>query len=431
MDHTRALNLTVLLSSILFTACGGGSNNSSNNRSTVPTTMVAPQTTELNALLERRVYSAESVSASKQLSVNIDADAVSILVNLQNEEIDAGMAVVEITDPDGDVLYSAEIGDEGPERLDSDYFGVLAGEGELSLLLPPSPELSLQPGDYTIRFITEDDTEISGAKAYVKSQPADTTLDRTDLYFDLNVWVAHPEDRFNGESFRETVNTAYLTNINSILDKHGMAIKNINFFYASDDAVVQFADVDIDSEFRATCRSMLAQTGTGLALNLAFVRSLSSSEDNGIAGVSGQPGTLESSEAEETCFMVSQSAYEADPANGFPQSLADQMQAGNILHEASHFMSLSHPSEGNGEEFDKITDTPECDITTFDGRDNAIFDVPGERDGEVSDHECSYEGGADNVIFYAGHPDFLPFHLTDDQAWVLRRHPLALPETVD
>jgi hypothetical protein len=51
--------------------------------------------------------------------------------------------------------------------------------------------------------------------------------------------------------------------------------------------------------------------------------------------------------------------------------------------------------------------------------------VPGELDGKVTDHECGFCGGANNVLFWAGHKDFLPFSMTADQAWVIKRHPLA------
>ena len=101
------------------------------------------------------------------------------------------------------------------------------------------------------------------------------------------------------------------------------------------------------------------------------------------------------------------------------------MHAGNWLHEAGHFMSLEHTTEGDGLRFDFIEDTAKCEIEVFDGRDN--LGVEGQQDGEITDHECGIEGGANNFIFFAGHPDFLPFFISEDQAWVMRSHPLFKP----
>ncbi len=174
---------------------------------------------------------------------------------------------------------------------------------------------------------------------------------------------------------------------------------------------------------------MLAASGEGLTLNLAFVEELTSENISGIGGVSTSPGLINDTTAGESCFFVAQTAYVADPAQLLSEAQAIASQAGNILHEASHFMSLPHTTEENGEKFDRFDDTPECDALTFDGRNNATFDVRGDLDGAMSDHECSFEGGANNVLFYAGHQDFLPYQMSEDQAWVLRRHPFAIPVT--
>jgi hypothetical protein len=89
-------------------------------------------------------------------------------------------------------------------------------------------------------------------------------------------------------------------------------------------------------------------------------------------------------------------------------------QAYNILHEGGHFMSLPHTTESDGGLFDIFDDTPECSAEDFDE----------DGDGFVDDFECDIDGGANNLMFWSGEPDYAPFILSDAQAWVLRRHPL-------
>jgi len=433
--NKNPLFATLLISSLTLMGCNSGSGSSTPEpittapptTPTTPPTTVSPGTSQLNALLEQRVFNAAEVSGNGGISVELDANAVCELLTVKTDNEQAGMGVTQIRAPDGSILYSAEVGEEGLTNVVSEFFDDIGGEGELAVFLPPTPMMTLEAGTYEFTVVREDDAALSDVRAFVKSNPEGSSIDDANLAYDLNVWVAHPDSAFSAEAFQNTVRNDYVDVINSILEDHNLAINEVNFFTATQAETSQFASLDVDNEYSAACRAMLAVSGAGLSLNLAFVQELTSEDTPGIAGVSSSPGLINDASAGESCFFVAQTAYVANPAEGLSEMQAIASQAGNILHEGSHFMSLQHTTEENGQKFDRFDDTAQCDAMTFDGRDNPTFDVAGELDGEMSDHECSFEGGANNVLFYAGHQDFLPYQMSADQAWVMRRHPLALP----
>ena len=75
-------------------------------------------------------------------------------------------------------------------------------------------------------------------------------------------------------------------------------------------------------------------------------------------------------------------------------------------------------------------DTAECDVTTFDGRED--FGYLGEDHDAISATECGVEGAAHNFMCFEDSPPdtrstLTQTAMTPDQAWALRRHPLFYP----
>lgn len=407
-------------------ACSSDDNTASNN-STTPTG--DNQSTTFNDDLIRIEASAAAVTTAGTMEVTLDDDDVSVMVQLVTTDPGKAALITEIRDPDDAVIYSGslnpETGEPGP--VVSEYFdSILADSGAVSVFLPPTPELVLKAGTYSFSFITEDDVALSRAEAFIKSAPASGTVDLESYQVDLNIWIAHPEAAFNGEAFEQTIQSTFKDSINSIMAPHSLQLATVNVLKASATEVARFGDINAedDEQAAAACRALQAVTTNKLALNLVYVHALTSSDGGGPAGFSSSPGIILDDQAGTACFFVGQTAYVAEPDAGFTQDLADQMMAGNILHEAEHFMSLQHPTEEAGDDFDQLMDTPQCDAATYDGRDDAMFGVPGEVDGVITDFECGIDGGARNFLFYSGVPHFLPFDMSADQARVLRRHPL-------
>lgn len=88
--------------------------------------------------------------------------------------------------------------------------------------------------------------------------------------------------------------------------------------------------------------------------------------------------------------------------------------AETIAHELGHTLGLFHTTEQEGDEFDAIADTPECDRDTY-GVDD---------DGRVSYAQCKDVDG-DNLMFWEGGVQGI---LTEEQMMVLRSHPLSYRE---
>ncbi len=425
----KPLIAAVLLASSLLSACGGG--NSSDPTSppvTPPVVDPNPVESAINSELKNLSYSASKASADGFVDVEIGPNDISLHLNLLLEDASKVGFISEIRDPDNAVIYRADldINTGDINSIVSDFADTpYGGEGDFSIYLPSSPKVEIKEGNYRFTFIREDNSPLRKVNALVKSIPAGTTVDTQTYKANLNVWIAHPEPEFSSDAFKLLVNTEYKDSINRILAPHALSIDAITFYTATDTQKQQFADLDVENGLESACLAMLADTENKLAFNLIYVRDLVDEDgESAAAGVSPAPGTLLDNNAGNGCFFVAQQAYVAEPENGFTQDLANQMMAGNILHEASHFMSLEHPTEANGDDFDFFDDTPECDAATFDGRDNPQFGVPGELDGELTDFECGEDGGASNFLFYGGVPQFLPFIMSLDQAKTVRRYPL-------
>ncbi len=419
--------MTIKTSILLALALTGIAACSSDNDTTVTAPTDNSQSTAINDSLTKITADATGVSADGAMEVTLDGDDVSVLIQLVVADPDSGALITEIRDPDGTVIYSASLdpdtGEPGP--VVSDYFDSPQGNnGAVSVFLPPTPELTLKAGTYRFTFLTENDAALARAEAFVRSSTG--SIDLESFQANLNIWIAHPDAAFNDQAFEQTIQTTFKDSINTILAPHSLQIATVNVLKATEAEVTRFADINAedDEQSAEACRAMQAATTDKLALNLVYARALTSNEGGGPAGFSPSPGIILDDQAGNGCFFVGQTAYVAEPEFGFTQELADQMMAGNILHEAGHFMSLQHPTEEAGDDFDQLLDTAQCDAATYDGRDDAVFGVPGELDGVVTDFECGIAGGSKNFLFYGGVPQFLPFEMSPDQARVLRRHPL-------
>ena len=445
--------LVVTLAICLLQACDESSSS--------PTTHPIATVRKINPLLRELNYQADSINSSNEFSIVIGSNDVSMLIDFKvndgdnsdsgddsddgddsdsgndsddgddsdsgddsddGDDSDSGVVITEIIDPDGKAIYTASIKD-GEVEFNSDFYHTaLRGDESLIAFLPTTPPLKLTAGVYRFKMQKIGQAKLNQARVFIKSNPANGDIDLTDLEVDLNVLITDKDSEYRSQVFQNRLRTSYRKSINNMLSPHRIMLDKVNIYLSTDAESSAFGIIDHENEddtFSSACQALARYSSSdkNMALNLVFAEGF---KGNAVAGVSPEPGIILDKASHGTCFAVARSAY-----SSLPKFYELPMQAGNILHEAMHFLSLPHPTESDGEVFDKIADTPECSAAIYDGRNNSAFKVAGKKDGEVSDHECSYEGGADNVLFHGGHPDFLPFHITSDQAWVLKRHPLV------
>jgi hypothetical protein len=424
---TSFFAVTLLAAGMLLGCSNGGDSGSK-----TPTPTVNTEPSELiNNDLRKLSYDVSQAERDGFIDVKVEPDDISMHISFALKDTSKAVLITEIQDPKGTTIYTADVdlNTGEPNSIVSDFADTVLGDlGDFAVFLPPNPHLKLQEGNYRLSFIREDNSPIKSISTLIKSIPTGKLVDEETYQADLNIWIAHPEPEFNNDAFKQLVKTEYKDSINRILAPHALSINAINFYTATDAEKTKFADLDVKNSLGEACRAMLPITKNKLAFNLVFTRELLDPEgsEGGPAGVSPAPGTLFNNEASNGCFFISQRAYVEDPEEGQTQDQANQMTAGNILHEASHFMGLEHPTEENGDDFDFFDDTPQCDAATFDGRDNSTFGllIPGKKDGAIDDFECDIDGGAKNFLFYGGVYLYLPFEMSPDQAKSLRRHPL-------
>ncbi len=84
-----------------------------------------------------------------------------------------------------------------------------------------------------------------------------------------------------------------------------------------------------------------------------------------------------------------------------------------IAHEVGHYLGLRHLSEADGETFDSLEDTPECEASN-----------DSDEDGVVDADECAELGG-DNLMFWNDSRVIEQTVLTPSQVRILRASPLV------
>jgi hypothetical protein len=414
MKKINKIAMAIISTLLLTTGCGD------NSLSTQGREFIK---TEINSDVKKLEYGIDKVQKNGFVDVELGESDVSILLTLMTKDKSKFILITEIMDPNKEVIYSVDIGEDGPTNIESDFVSSsYVGQGELTVFLPPTPNLKMKKGTYRFKFRGESTVLLRKAEAFIKSIKKGEEIDKLKYKIDMNVWVAEVSLLKNMESYKKKFIDSYKKTINRILAPHALSLDKINFYTANEEAVKKYTNLQEDMTGEA-CVEMNKVIGDSFALNLGVVNNLGV-KGKQAAGLSPSPGNIMNRDSSESCFYVGYSAYEDNTTAG------REMMGGNILHEGAHFLSLHHPTEGNGLTFDYINDTPECDLATYDGRDNdrdfENISIAGVTDGQIDDYECGLEGGARNFLFYSGVEHYLPFTMSNEQAKIFRRHPLTV-----
>lgn len=310
------------------------------------------------------------------------------------------LAFARTGNPDAQVFVTSVVAPSGADVGDAIglEYGELSNFGEVAFYSPINRQAELEVGEYQISFEATDEIEVSGA--LVRSGSVDGAQ-----MLDVVFWMATNEayDRAALERRFRAVGEA-------VLGVHGIAIGSMTFVDPPADAIDRFAVLDFeeggtDADLRSLCREMSASIGSVRALNFAIVDRLEGDDpDSVIEGSSaGLPGTAMLSGSGLSCVAGMAAPDPDDPERDLFE------RAVVVWHEAGHHLGLYHTTEGDGRFFDLIDDTPECRYQEQDTNDDDFVDA----------FEC--DGlDADNFMFHDGDGTTM----TDDQAWMVRRHPL-------
>lgn len=352
-------------------------------------------------------FDIDSGEEEVEVELEIEEGDVSVFFHVTADDPDAWVGLYAIYDEDDNLLYDI---DSDLEDNDINFgFSPYTEDnfGELGVFMPAAPQYELEVGVYYFIFGAEDGN-LETITAIIRSGDMDV-----QQAIDINLWVLSEESDLQSSNTQNEFEGVLRGHIDDLLNPHDLELGALNFIDASDSDLDDFAYPEIDDDdvtsLNDLCERMTEVAGTSRALNVALIDGFDEPGDGGTAGVSinaGNSGVMYTEGSRHSCVVVSWEAYEDDFSS----------QAANIIHEASHFMSLPHTTEAEGDVFDIFDDTPECEFDDFSSDDDDVVD----------DFECGIAGGAQNYMFWNGDPDagLAPYTMSADQAWVLRRFPL-------
>lgn len=315
-------------------------------------------------------------------TVSPPAEAVSSLVYCGPYGYDLLATAETIAGPGGASVYDMGSPDATAMRVDihSDI---------LPILLPVSPDLSLEAGDYAYRVYFDAESAVSATctAVYRVEAPSDDVTIDLDLVFVGVDEIAPGLNALEGADALKDV----LAQVGEIWANAGLSIGNVS--YADFDGDVDtYTIIDGDEEFGDLLRTV---DGNRRTVTFFFVQEIND-EGATILGLSGgPPGMAATGGTSKSGVVITSASFASDPGE----------VARIMAHEGGHFLGLFHTTEKDGSQHDPLSDTPECNTDTSG-------------DGVYATNEC--EGtGAENLMFWTG----ANTGMSADQAWVIARSP--------
>jgi hypothetical protein len=293
---------------------------------------------------------------------------------------DAGdIDISDITDPSGFRMIS-----EDPNFFPIG-FNLAQGPGQsaVSFTLPHGGDYEFKAGTWTFS-VTHYDSPDGAARevsiyTMVKSAPG--------VKINLNVWlVAIPDYQGDGDPNLKTMTDEF----SRIMSLAGFSAGDINVIQLEGDTADRLTYVDYSADSNQNYQSddldelfRLSSTAGNDYLNIFLVRHISGGGILGIAG--GIPGP-------QIIQGTAHSGVAINMLGGLSGLTPDflRTQGATMAHELGHLLGLFHTTESDGQNFDPITDTPDCPASTYDT----------DGDGLVSADECVTADGA-NLMFWS------------------------------
>ena len=417
-----------LLAALALAASCGAPPEGTDGRSGEVTTPVRP-------VLERIALDAAAASAAGALEMTAGEDDVALLLELALADPAHDIGISRVIAPDGTVVHDSAFGPDSwePVRFASEIVAEpIVGTGDLALSLPSTPHRPVSAGRWRVEFETEPpDAPLARAVLTLKRDVDGAVADGAAHVVDVHVHVLHPDARYRGARFGRALDTAWRAAFERMLAPHALAVGAIEVTVGSRRERRRLAELEGEEELAEACRAIRlagdeagsadaresgAAAETAPVFHVGFVaeivdagESIAIDEGDWTTGLAPQPGMVWDERSPGACAFVAERPWRERDTDGrvLDEATVVELLAANLLHELGHFAGLAHPSEVDGVTFDLLDDTPRCTSP----------------DADV----CGIAGGADNLMFHSGDAATLPWTLTPEQAWVLRRHPLFRP----
>ena len=394
LDHEMAADLVGVISDDLYERLLALAETGLDPTRGSPVTTPAPDSglpPVSNLAADVRRVDGGALGREGRILVEIGPGDISLLAFARAADFNAQVFVTSVISPSG-----VDIGD----AIGLEY-GELSNFGEAVFFAPTKEQVDLELGEYLVTFEATDEIVASGALVRSGSGEGPQVLD-------VIFWMATHE-QFD----RPALERRFRSVGEAVLGRHGIAIGTMTFVDPPAEIVERYSMLELgeggnDEELRGLCREMSASIGEVRALNFAIVDRLDDGDPETIieGSSAGLPGTALLGGSGLSC-VAGMAAPDPDDSERdlFARAIV-------VWHEAGHLLGLYHTSESDGVLFDLIDDTPECHYADRDSNDDGFIDLI----------ECDGLDG-DNFMFHDGDGTTM----TQDQAWMVRRHPLLYP----
>lgn len=331
----------------------------------------------------------------------IPDDAVSVVVWVEGKP-DNLVLPFRIEDPDGKQVYDLQR-DLQNMAINDDFDFHYYPSGGLSMFLPNTPLIDFIPGPWNISV-----TSLYPGNRYdvrIFSKPP-RPANKPNARLGVNVWLVGVDGL--DDDGKETPDFANMIDVfKTFFLKAGIEIAPLEYVTVSPEEARTYAILDSFDEFHRmmTLSSRLTNEWPNIFLIKGF------SEMSGVLGMAahipGPPGLQGG--------RYSGVAVAMEYFDHYPRTMGAVM-----AHELGHWLGLFHPTEGTGDYFDAIPDTPKCPSSSHDHN----------RDGLVDYAECASHG-ADNIMFWmiSGDENFTigpgGIHFSPQQIDVLNLNPIV------
>lgn len=265
----------------------------------------------------------------------------------------------------------------------------------LPVLVPVSPKIPAEPGEYTLGMYVAAEQPVSVKCSAINrtGQVADANTINIDIVF---VGVDGISPGFNATSGEgDDIVQGILADLGDLWGDLGYSVGTVRYSDFDGD-VDTYTTIEGEKEFG----DLLRNAENGGQITFFFVQDIAMDDGASILGLAGGPPGVAS------VGGTSKSGVVVSVANA---AAAPEQVSLIMAHEGGHFVGLFHPTEKDGARFDPLDDTPEC---ATNGVDAATADCGGK--------------GTDNVMWWAAKTG-TSTAFSDDQAWVAARNPLAIP----